>query len=116
MEQLLAFILGMVITFGVFFIGYSSLGVFRINKINKKYSDTLKELQTDLDLSREEIHRRIDGEIGRVDSLDHQTHQYINETIAELNRQIDSRFDKFENRLKITTDKKKKKVKQLLTD
>jgi hypothetical protein len=73
-----------------------------------------------------ELHLRIDGEISRVDELHRKNIDYCDSlhnnsehNMSEIYRYIDSRFDKFENRLKkIDKDgcEPVKTSKQVLTD
>lgn len=77
----LEFILGVLSTVGIFLVGYASIGVFKvkteirnvnqsIEQCSKDFNDDIKNLQLD----------------------------YQNQ-IDEIYRQIDSRFDKFENKI-----------------
>lgn len=106
----------------------------KITKLGEKLTTTI-DIQNDqfrlIDSNREEIHRRIDGEIGRVDKLtnnlfgliDSRSETINSRIIAETNRietqfimkltnsnkqtekMIDSRLDKLENKLKVTSSK-----------
>jgi site-specific DNA-adenine methylase len=95
MEQQLYFVLGML---SVIFIGMI-VGMFRINEQVSKNSEKLKSIEeTIVDIynvigrNSELIDRRVDGEIDRT-----------NHMVDEVYRSIDSRFDKFENKLKEKT-------------
>jgi hypothetical protein len=95
MEQQLYFVLGML---SVIFIGMI-VGMFRINRQVSENSQKCKEFEgTIVDIynvigrNSELIDRRVDGEIDRT-----------NHMVDELYRAIDSRFDKFENKLKEKT-------------
>lgn len=106
----------------------------KITNLGEKLTTTI-DIQNDqfrlIDSNREEIHRRIDGEIGRVDKLtndlfgliDSRSETINSRIIAETNRietqfimkltnsnnqtekMIDSRLDKLENKLKVTSSK-----------
>ena len=70
MEEILAFVLGVLSTVGILLVGYASIGVFKV-----------KTKVRDVNQSIDSIY------------LDYQNQ------IDEIYRQIDSRFDKFENRI-----------------
>ena len=106
----------------------------KITNLGEKLTTTI-DIQNDqfrlIDSNREEIHRRIDGEIDRVDKLtnnlfgliDSRSETINSRIIAETNRietqfimkltnsnnqtekMIDSRLDKLENKLKVTSSK-----------
>ena len=67
--------------------------------INRRIDESERYTSMELENRNDDIHRRID-----------ETHRQFNVNEDELRRLIDSRFDKFENKIK-TTDKK-----QLLKD
>ena len=90
------FILGMLSVV----VGYTAGSMFRLSKgLNKKMKDVIKEstqdditnLYIELQNMERELHQRIDGEIGRVDSM-----------VDELHRTIDSRVDKLSNNISST--------------
>ena len=117
------------------------MGVMVIFSMYRKITNLGEKLTTTIDIqndqfrlinsNREEIHRRIDGEIGRVDKLtndlfgliDSRSETINSRIIAETNRietqfimkltnsnnqtekMIDSRLDKLENKLKVTSSK-----------
>ncbi len=106
--QNLEFVLGMVTSIGVLGLGYAIVGIFKVKQRSNGFEETIKGIFQELENNQRELHLRIDGEISRTDNLHHETYRYI-----------DSRFDKFENRLnKIDKDgcEPVKTSKQILTD
>lgn len=104
----LEFVLGMLTSIGVFGLGYAIVGIVKVKQRSNDFEEVIKGIQLDLDNNQREVHLRIDGEISRTDNLNDGTLRYI-----------DSRFDKFENRLKkIDKDgcEPVKTSKQVLTD
>jgi hypothetical protein len=73
----LEFVLGVLSTVGVFLVGYASIGVFKV-----------KTKVRDVNQSVDNAYLAMD-EIGKD----------FNNNINEIYRQIDSRFDKFENKI-----------------
>lgn len=122
----LEFILGALSMIGLLGLGYAVMGVFKVTKRSDDLREVINGTNLELENIQREVHLRIDGEIGRVDKLHNDTIQYCDsldnnsrQNIEEIYRYIDSRFDKFENRLKkIDNDgcEPVKKSKQLLTD
>ena len=97
----LEFILGALSMIGLLGLGYAVVGVFKVTQRSNSFEEAIGGIYRDMENNYKELHLRIDGEISRVDSLHDHSIRYI-----------DSRFDKFENRLK----KIDKEEKQLLTD
>lgn len=119
----LEFILGALMTIGIIAVGYAVFGVFSIERRSNGFETAIKDLQTELNSIQRELHLRIDGEINRVDGLNNKSIRYTDEmyknhedNINELYRYVDSRFDKFENRIKKEFNDSDKNEKQLLTD
>ena len=122
----LEFILGALSMIGLLGLGYAVMGVFKVTKRSDDLREVINGTNLELENIQREVHLRIDGEIGRVDKLHNDTIQYCDsldnnsrQNMEEIYRYIDSRFDKFENRLKkIDNDgcEPVKKSKQLLTD
>lgn len=115
----LEFILGALSMIGMLVIGYAVTGVFKVTKSFNSLKEVMDGTQTEVENNHMEIHRRIDGEIDRVDRLFKVHNIEIGGRSDEIYRYIDSRFDKFENRLK-KIDKEGcepvKTSKQILTD
>jgi|TARA_B110000503_G_scaffold11208_1_gene15285 hypothetical protein len=84
----LEFMLGVLSTVGIFLVGYASIGVF---KVKAKVSDVNHSVDNAY-LAMDEIGKDYNKQIGDV-YLDCQNQ------IDEIYRQMDSRFDKFENRI-----------------
>ena len=84
----LEFMLGVLSTVGVFLVGYASIGVF---KVKAKVKDVIQSVDNAY-LAMDEIGKDYQKQISNVE-LDYQNQ------IDEIYRQMDSRFDKFENRI-----------------
>ncbi len=84
----LEFMLGVLSTVGVFLVGYASIGVF---KVKTKVKDVIQSVDNAY-LAMDEIGKDYQKQISNVE-LDYQNQ------IDEIYRQMDSRFDKFENRI-----------------
>ena len=84
----LEFMLGVLSTVGVFLVGYASIGVF---KVKTKVKDVIQSVDNAY-LAMDEIGKDYQKQISSVE-LDCQNQ------IDEIYRQMDSRFDKFENRI-----------------
>ena len=84
----LEFMLGVLSTVGIFLVGYASIGVF---KVKAKVRDVNQSVDNAY-LAMDEIGKDHYNNIKDL-RLDHQNQ------IDEIFRQMDSRFDKFENRI-----------------
>ena len=84
----LEFMLGVLSTVGIFLVGYASIGVF---KVKVKVKDVIQSVDNAY-LTMDEIDKDYQKQISSVE-LDYQNQ------IDEIYRQMDSRFDKFENRI-----------------
>ena len=104
----LEFVLGMVTSIGVLGLGYAIVGIVKVKQRSDDFEEVINGTQLDLDNNQREIHLRVDSEV-----------KDLSDQVDNLYRHIDSRFDKFENRLtKIDKDgcEPVKTSKQLLTD
>ncbi len=84
----LEFMLGVLSTVGIFLVGYASIGVF---KVKTKVRDVNQSVDNAY-LAMDEISKDHYNNINDL-RLDYQNQ------IDEIYRQIDSRFDKFENKI-----------------
>jgi ribosome-associated translation inhibitor RaiA len=103
----LEFILGVLTTIGVFGLGYVIVGIVKVKQRSNDFKEVLNGTQLDLENNQREIHLRLDQEVKNLE-----------DRVDDLYRHIDSRFDKFENRItKIDKDGcEPVKSKQVLTD
>ena len=85
----LEFMLGVLSTVGVFLVGYALIGVFKVKDKVKVISQSVENAYLTMDKIDEDFNNEI-----KDLRLDYQNQ------IDEIYRQIDSRFDKFENKLK----------------
>ena len=86
--EILEFMLGVLSTVGIFLVGYASIGVFKVKTKVKDVKDSVDNAY----LAMDEISKDFNNEIKDL-RLDYQNQ------IDDIYRQIDSRFDKFENRI-----------------
>ncbi|MDA9030016.1 hypothetical protein N9H59_02815 [Flavobacteriaceae bacterium] len=84
----LEFVLGMFTSIGVLGLGYTIVGIFKVKQRSNGFEDAINGTQLNLESDRTEFHLRMDG-ITRD----------LNKEVEDIYRHIDSRFDKFENRL-----------------
>ena len=85
----LEFILGILTTVGIFLVGYATVGVFKVKNEVRNHEDQINQLFRDIKQTERDLIDNLNNEI-----LDKQNQ------IDEIYRFIDSRFDKFENKLK----------------
>jgi flagellar motility protein MotE (MotC chaperone) len=100
MEILIYFSLGILTSTLVFLIGYASLGVFRLNtKADELYEfieltdRRVSEIESEFEKTLENKERDLTNYVDKL----HSNHE---DNMNEIYRYIDSRFDKFENKLK----------------
>jgi len=84
----LEFMLGVLSTVGVFLVGYASIGVFKVKTKVKDINQSVDNAY----LAMDEIGKDHYNNVNDL-RLDYQNQ------IDEIYRQMDSRFDKFENRI-----------------
>ena len=84
----LEFMLGVLSTVGVFLVGYASIGVFKVKAKVKDINQSVDKAYLAMD------------EIGKdhINNMNDLKLDYQNQ-IDDIYRQMDSRFDKFENRI-----------------
>jgi hypothetical protein len=101
MEQTLTFVLGAASTLGLICLGYAFFSVLRINKIVNQLNHKSTEVENEFG----QTHRSIDERFGEVERQMHNRMDDIcreidkkvdgiYQRIDELNRYVDSRFDK----------------------
>ena len=86
--EILEFMLGVLSTVGIFLVGYASIGVFKVKTKVKDVEDSVDNAYLAMDERGRDIYSNIDDL-----RLDYQNQ------IDEIYRQMDSRFDKLENKL-----------------
>ena len=112
MVDLTSFIMGIGLVLGVLGVGVMVVMYKQINKLKLKCSQ-MEQVQenifTNINITGDELHRRIDGEIGRTDKMYEETNRYVNgrvdnvyKDIEEVYRNMDSRLDKLTNKLNPT--------------
>jgi len=84
----LEFILGILTTVGIFLVGYAAVGVFKVKNEVRNHEDQINQLFRDIKQTERDLIDNLNNEI-----LDKQSQ------IDEIYRHIDSRFDKFENKI-----------------
>ena len=102
MVDLTSFIMGIGLVLGVLGVGVVVMMYIQIKRLKNKCAQ-LEQVQghifDNINRTDESLHRRIDGEIRRTDDLFTETNRYINNTIADVHRTMDSRLDKLTNKL-----------------
>jgi len=84
----LEFVLGVLSTVGVFLVGYASIGVFKVKAKVKDINQSVDNAYLAMDEIGKDHYNDINGL-----RLDYQNQ------VDEIYRNMDSRFDKFENRI-----------------
>ena len=92
----LNFVLGILSTVGVFLLGYASVGIF---KVKKQVSDIFTSIDG-VYRCLEDTHISILDSIEKKQATVHKRCDSLSLDIEEVYRQMDSRFDKLENKLK----------------
>ena len=92
MEQIAAFLLGVIIALVMGLIIVGVLMAFRTSKLAKQNEESIRNIEEWISRNDELVNRRIDEEINRTDKM-----------IGNLYSAIDSRFDKLDS--KITNNK-----------
>lgn len=91
--------LGAVVAVLTFLLGYAAIGVFRLTK---KVED-LESRNFTRDMEFDNFHRdldyRIEGDIRSLDISIQEVDKHLEREVIELYKQLDSRLDKFENRI-----------------
>jgi hypothetical protein len=86
--EILEFMLGVLSTVGIFLVGYASIGVFKVKTKVKDVKDSVDNAYLAMDERGRDIYSNINDL-----RLDYQNQ------IDGIYRQMDSRFDKLENKL-----------------
>ena len=86
--EILEFMLGVLSTVGIFLVGYASIGVFKVKTKVEDVKDSVDKAY----LAMDEIGKDFYSNINDL-RLDYQNQ------IEGIHRQMDSRFDKLENKL-----------------
>ena len=100
MEHILMLSLGMLSTLLLLGVGYAVVGVSRVSR---KTNDTEEDIQGIHQLEEKlegEVFRHLGDEISEVNRGADSRHEDVWRRFEDLERAIDSRFDKFENKLR----------------
>jgi hypothetical protein len=85
----LNFVLGILSTVGVFLLGYTSVGMFKVkNQVSNIFSST------------DDLYRIVEEKHSIILREHEREQENISNRIDDIYRQMDSRFDKLENKLK----------------
>jgi len=90
--EITSIVIGILSAVTTFSIGYSVMGVFRINRKMEDVLGYIDNLKRTHESSEHEIHRRISEEI-------HDTNQTFRDVEVDLRSQLDSRLDKLTNQI-----------------
>ena len=85
----LNFVLGVLSTVGVFLLGYTSVGIFKV-----------KNQVSDISSANEDLYRDVAQNYIQISGELEKEQESVSNRIDEIYRQMDSRFDKLENKLK----------------
>jgi peptidoglycan hydrolase CwlO-like protein len=94
--EITSIVIGILSAVTTFSIGYSVIGVFRINKKMEDMYGYIQSLQNE----NENLHRRIDMEIQNCNNYIDEVQSNLNETEKDIISLLDRRLDKLENKLK----------------
>ena len=94
--EITSIVIGILSAVTTFSIGYSVIGVFRINKKMEDMYGYIQSLQNE----NENLHRRIDMEIQNCNNYIGEVQSNLNETEKDIISLLDRRLDKLENKLK----------------
>jgi chromosome segregation ATPase len=88
-EQILAFVLGA----GSVFLIWGVVVAFRTSRRLKEVQEELPNIYLHITEIDEQLHRRIDQEIDRVDNLNTASNKYIDSRVDKLESKIDAKFN-----------------------
>ena len=94
--EITSIVIGILSAVTTFSIGYSVIGVFRINKKMEDMYGYIQSLQNE----NENLHRRIDMEIQNCNNYIDEVQSNLNESEKDIISLLDRRLDKLENKLK----------------
>ena len=84
----LEFILGIFTTIGIFGLGYAIVGVFKVKTETNQLTSSINDVYTTI----EDVSRNLNSDLNHQD-------KHFQDQMEDIYRSIDSRFDKFENKL-----------------
>jgi peptidoglycan hydrolase CwlO-like protein len=94
--EITSIVIGILSAVTTFSIGYSVIGVFRINKKMEDMYGYIQSLQNE----NENLHRRIDMEIQNCNNYIDEVQSNLNESEKDIISLLDRRLDKLENKVK----------------
>lgn len=111
--EITSIVIGILSAITTFSIGYSVIGVFRINKKMEDMYGYIQSLQNE----NENLHRRIDMEIQNCNNYTHEVQSNLDKTEKDIISLLDRRLDKLETKLKgmipPTNDELMKRIKNI---
>ena len=108
MVDLTSFIMGIGLVLGVLGVGVMVMMYIQINRLkNKCFSleQTQGHIFDDINRRDESLHRRIDGEISRTDSIAGETNRFINSRMDDVDKMFNDVYRNFDSRLDKLTSK-----------
>lgn len=94
--EITSIVIGILSAITTFSIGYSVIGVFRINKKMEDVYGYIQSLQNE----NTNLHRRIDMEIQNCNNYIDEVQSNLNESEKDIISLLDRRLDKLENKVK----------------
>jgi hemerythrin-like domain-containing protein len=97
--EILYIIIGILSAVSTFAIGYSVMGVFRIQKKMESVFGYIDTIQRKHDSTENDIHRRIDMEVQNCNNYIDEVNTRVDTEVKDILSMVDSRLDKLENRI-----------------
>jgi peptidoglycan hydrolase CwlO-like protein len=94
--EVTSIVIGILSAITTFSIGYSVIGVFRINKKIEDVNELIQSIHKDI----EDVHRRIDIDIQTNKNYIDEVQSNLDETEKDIISLLDRRLDKLENKIK----------------
>jgi peptidoglycan hydrolase CwlO-like protein len=94
--EITSIVIGILSAITTFSIGYSVIGVFRINKKIENVNELIQSIHKDI----EDVHRRIDIDIQTNKNYIDEVQSNLDETEKDIISLLDRRLDKLENKIK----------------
>jgi peptidoglycan hydrolase CwlO-like protein len=100
MEHILMLSLGMLSTLLLLGVGYAVVGVSRVSRKTNDTEENIQGIYQHVEKLEGEVYRSLGDEISEVNRGADSRQEDVWRRFEDLERTIDSRFDKFENKLR----------------
>ena len=101
--DILSFGLGIAFALVIILLVVLVMGIIKLNRLGKSIVELwagVRDLQNEAEKFENNVNRMIDGVHDNYSAGDNELNSIINLEIEELNRSVDSKLDKLENRIK----------------